>query len=102
LVERYGTDLKADILIAPHHGSNTSSSAPFLAKVQPDWVLIPLGYHNRFGFPHPDVLRRYHAYGVQVLDTANAGAISVELGSFAPKSYRDTHGRYWNDPPAQK
>jgi len=96
LVEHYGTGLKTDILIAPHHGSNTSSTAPFLAKVQPSWVLIPLGYLNRFGFPHPDVLRRYQSADASVMDTASAGAISLEPGSFGPTAYRETNGKYWN------
>ena len=73
-----------------------------LAKLRPDWVLVPVGYLNRFGFPHPDVLRRYHTEGAKVLDTANAGAISVEPGGDGPAAYRETEGKYWNARPDPK
>ncbi|MFM8331153.1 MAG: DNA internalization-related competence protein ComEC/Rec2 [Candidatus Methylumidiphilus sp.] len=96
LLARYGVGLKSDILIAPHHGSKTSSSADFLAQVRPDIVLIPVGYLNRFHFPHPEVLRRFHALPANVLDSAQAGAITVEPGVSPPQAYRQTHGHYWN------
>jgi competence protein ComEC len=96
LAERYGAALKADILIAPHHGSKTSSSPGFLDLVRPACVLVPSGYLNRYGFPHPDVLRRYQAAGAQVYNTASAGAVSVEPGASPPSAYRDTDGKYWN------
>lgn len=96
LVERYGPALRSDILIAPHHGSNTSSSAAFLAQVRPGTVLIPLGYRNRYHFPHPEVLKRYQAMGAKILDSAQAGAISVEPGAVPPTAYRETGGHYWN------
>ncbi len=97
LVEHYGVGLRTDILIAPHHGSNTSSSETFLAEVKPSYVLIPVGYLNRYNFPNADVMRRYHAIGAKVLDSATAGAITVEPGEFPPRAYRQTDGRYWND-----
>jgi len=96
LVERYGASLKTDILVAPHHGSKTSSSSALLDLVQPAYVLIPVGHLNRFNFPHPDVMRRYQATGAQVFDTARGGAVSVEPGAFPPRAYRDTDGHYWN------
>jgi competence protein ComEC len=96
LVDRWGAGLKSDVLIAPHHGSKTSSTVPFLAKVQPAWVLIPAGYLNRFGFPAPVVLSRYHNYGAKVMGSAADGAILFEPGRPAPVSWRLTHGKYWN------
>ncbi len=96
LVQHYGAGLKTDILIAPHHGSKTSSSEVFLAAVKPAFVFIPIGYLNRWNFPHPDVLKRYHAIQATVLDSAHSGSISVEPGVSPPESYRKTHGRYWN------
>jgi competence protein ComEC len=96
LVEHYGTALKTDILIAPHHGSKTSSSPAFLAAVQPSIVLIPAGYLNRFNFPHPDIMQRYRALNAQIFDSAQHGAISVEPGTFPPQSYRATASHYWN------
>jgi DNA internalization-related competence protein ComEC/Rec2 len=52
------TDLACEVLIAPHHGSRSSSSARFLDQADPHVVLIPAGPWNRFGHPHRDVLRR--------------------------------------------
>ena len=96
LAEHYGALLKSDILVAPHHGSNSSSSAAFLSLVRPSSVLIPVGYLNRFGFPHADVLQRYREAGARVFDTAKDGAISVEPGASPPQAYRDSAGKYWN------
>lgn len=101
LVDRYGEALASRVLIAPHHGSNTSSTAPFLATVKPGLVLVPAGYRNRYHFPHREVLRRYGDIGATLLNTASAGAISLDFdtlnGAGQPESYRQSHGGYWND-----
>ncbi|WP_020160781.1 DNA internalization-related competence protein ComEC/Rec2 [Methylobacter marinus] len=98
LVEAYGGQLKADVLIAPHHGSKTSSTRPFLQNVQPDYVLIPAGYRNQFGFPHQSVLQRYQAVNAQWLNIAEQGAIFVdaETDSLAVQTMRGRESRYWN------
>jgi competence protein ComEC len=96
LVERAPEKLQAEVLIAPHHGSNTSSTAEFLERVRPRYVLIPAGYRNRFRFPHPKALARYAAIGAQVFDTAKAGAIEYRPGA-APSEWRGVNGKYWND-----
>ena len=59
LVDTYGEQLQANVLVAPHHGSKTSSTNDFLQQVRAEYVLIPAGYRNRFGFPHQEVLDRY-------------------------------------------
>jgi competence protein ComEC len=59
LLETYGKNLKANVLIATHHGSKTSSTFEFIKAVQPDYVLISAGNRNQFGHPHPIVLQRY-------------------------------------------
>jgi competence protein ComEC len=51
--------LAADLLLVPHHGSKTSSSATFLDAVQPQWAMAQAGYRNRFGHPAADVVARY-------------------------------------------
>ena len=96
LVEQDGEALKTDILIAPHHGSKTSSSQDFLDVVKPAYVFIPVGYLNRYHFPSPEVLKRYQEIHAKVMDSANSGSIIVEPGVFPPESYRQTHGKYWN------
>lgn len=68
-----------DILLAPHHGSRTSSTATFVAKVRPRYVVFPTGYRNRFGHPHPTVVERYAQTGAQLLNTADSGAITIDV-----------------------
>jgi len=89
--------LVAQVLVAPHHGSMTSSSKPFLAAVSPQWVLFPVGYRNRYGFPRPKIVNRYQSRGVRQLETYRSGAITLTLGDGAitPHSYRQQSQRYW-------
>lgn len=100
LITEYGEQLGADILVAPHHGSKSSSSADFIDAVTPRWVLFPLGYRNRYGFPHPSVSRRYAERGIGMFDTSSSGAISVILGQglLAPREYRIEARHYWQSP----
>ena len=80
LIEKYSEKIRANILIAPHHGSNTSSTATFIEAVEPDWVLFPAGYVNRFRFPTKKVLGRYLEREVPYLTTGESGAIEVLIG----------------------
>jgi competence protein ComEC len=79
LVEQQAQRLAADILVAPHHGSRTSSTDRFVNAVHPEYVLFPVGYRNRFGFPKPDVVERYRETGARILDTATSGAVRIRL-----------------------
>ena len=91
--------LRADVLVAPHHGSNTSSTAPFLAAVRPRYALFAVGYRNRYGFPKSAVMERYRALDTHMLDTAAAGAITIKLddgGLSVPETYRQRAQRYWH------
>ncbi len=72
--------LASTVLKAPHHGSRTSSTAPFIAAVRPRLVVLSLGYRNRFHFPAPEVVQRYVAEGALVLRTDQSGAVRVDLG----------------------
>jgi len=98
LVETYGEALKADVLVAPHHGSKTSSTAGFLQAVQPGYVLIPAGYRNQFGHPHKDVLTRYRQVHALWLNSADSGAIVVNVKNnvLAVRGMRQTESKYWN------
>lgn len=91
--------LASDILVAPHHGSRSSSSPLFVYLVKPHYVLFPIGYHNRYHFPHPSIVQRYHEIGAQLFDTASEGAISFKIdknGQSEISSYRGDHGHFWN------
>ncbi|MBU6503784.1 MAG: DNA internalization-related competence protein ComEC/Rec2 [Burkholderiales bacterium] len=66
--------LRADVLLVPHHGSKTSSSAAFLDAVQPRLALVQAGYRSPYGHPAAQVLVRYQERGIRVLDSAHCGA----------------------------
>lgn len=102
LVLAHGDGLRSDILIAPHHGSQTSSSWAFLKRVAPRQVMISAGYRNAFGHPAAPVLGRYAAFDAEALVTANSGMISFTLepgGTLAPaQRFRRERARYWREP----
>lgn len=98
---RSGQDLRADVLIVPHHGSRTSSTDAFVTAVAPREAWFPMGYRNRFGHPHADVVSRYRSRGVVLRRSDRSGALQVRLGAAAPRveAWRDTARRYWHTPP---
>ncbi|MFI5352641.1 MAG: DNA internalization-related competence protein ComEC/Rec2 [Candidatus Binatales bacterium] len=71
-------DLRATVLKAPHHGSASSSTEAFVEMVHPAIAIISDGYHNRFGFPAPEVLDRYRRIGADLLRTDQNGAIEID------------------------
>jgi len=99
LLKTYRQQLKSDVLIAPHHGSNTSSTPAFLQTVQPGTVLISAGYRNQFRHPHQDVLMRYRHIYANWLNTADSGAIAVQINNEAITVHRqrDIEARYWHN-----
>ena len=84
-------------LQAPHHGSRTSSSADFLKALASQVVLISRGHGNSFGHPHPQVLARYQALGMQALDSAERGAVRFRLGTFGNAEPLRDQRRFWRD-----
>ena len=99
LLQYSANKLKADVLIAPHHGSKTSSTQGFIEAVRPDYVLFPVGYRNRFGFPKQEVLKRYKDMNVKTLDSANDGALSVKFlqnKELNINTYRESSAMFWN------
>lgn len=99
LVQRYPNDLTADILIAPHHGSKTSSSDRFLDAVQPTITLFSAGYRNRFGHPKKEIVQRYRSRRIITWNTAETGAISFRLSANRIDSLslaREEMRRYWH------
>ena len=92
-----GTPLKADVLLVPHHGSKTSSSAVFLDAVKPRFALVQSGYRNRFGHPAPSVLVRYAERQIEVLDSPHCGAMHWQSAQpMAVKCERQASLRYWH------
>ncbi|MBU0688609.1 MAG: DNA internalization-related competence protein ComEC/Rec2 [Gammaproteobacteria bacterium] len=93
--------LQARLLIAPHHGSKSSSSQPFVAAVAPQHVVFTAGYRNRFHHPHPEVIRRYVHQGSHIMRSDRDGAIIIDLkpSGIALDSFRHSHRRYWSHLP---
>lgn len=89
--------LAATVLLAPHHGSNTSSTAAFLDAVNPSVGIFQVGYANRYGHPRQEVLERYQARDIVQARTDESGAIRIRLGEKVEiERYRDQRPRYWH------
>ena len=87
---------KIDLLVAPHHGSRTSSNRPFLKHIGTRLVLVSAGHNNPFGHPHSEVLSRYDRYRIRWLSTAQSGALSwTSTMPDAVARYRDSNNTYW-------
>src|SRR5436190_10379049 len=99
LVRSAAPSLAADVLLVPHHGSRTSSSAGFLAAVRPAAAVVPVGYRSRFGHPHADVLERFSGLGTEIFRTDRDGAVTVVLSGngFQLMTERTLRRRYWHD-----
>jgi competence protein ComEC len=69
--------LSSTILLAPHHGSSSSSTRLFLDRVDPETVVISCGFNNPYRFPHPDVIRRYEQKNIRVFRTDLHGAVTI-------------------------
>ena len=114
LVARSGPHLASDVLVAPHHGSNTSSTRRFLQSVSPSIGLFSASEHGRFRLPHPDVVSRYDRAGIATYSTSRCGAVTMEFpAGEEPRIARFEHEvgrRYWHvrdrpcrdEPPARR
>jgi beta-lactamase superfamily II metal-dependent hydrolase len=69
--------LRADVLVAAHHGSKTSNTAAFLDAVDPDVVLIGVGLDNQYGHPHDEVIQRLRSRGIEIYRTDLDGTVEV-------------------------
>ena len=90
--------LNAAVLIVPHHGSRTSSTAEFIQAVGPRWAVFTVGYRNRFGHPKDDVVERYRVQGSQIVRSDESGAIDFVFSpgkEISMADYRKENPRYW-------
>lgn len=79
LIKHHGKSLQSDLLIAGHHGSNSSTSKAWLEIVQPQMTLISAGYQNRFNHPDDKVISKINASQSAWLNTACSGAIGFTI-----------------------
>jgi competence protein ComEC len=92
--------LRSDVLIAPHHGSRTSSSETLLDAVNPKMAIFTVGYRNRFGHPKSDIVERYWRRGIETYRSDEDGAVLLNFNAednVSAQSWRKTHRRYWHD-----
>lgn len=97
LLARAGDRLRADVLLAPHHGSGTSSTPAFLGAVAPQWAVFQLGYRNRYRHPKAEVVARYNERGIRVLRSDSTGAVRVRMDGARIDLERACESpRYWS------
>jgi len=99
LVRTQARVLAASLLVSPHHGSASSSSAEFLSAVKPSVVLYPTGYANRFDFPRLATRERVQSLGAAEHITGDLGALRAEFdiasGRWQISSQRLADERWW-------
>ena len=91
--------LKADVLLAAHHGSRTSSTAGFVEAVNPEVVIFSAGYANSYRHPRPEVVQRYRQLGSALHMTGHEGALTLQVdpqtGVSEVQAWRAGWPRYW-------
>ncbi|MEW6591934.1 MAG: competence protein ComEC, partial [Pseudomonadota bacterium] len=87
-----------DVLFAGHHGSRTSSIAEFVDATRPQTVVFTLGYRNRYGHPHSEVIARFREIDARLLRSDHGGLIRLDFGEAGVEAsqYRPSNRRYWH------
>lgn len=89
--------LRADLLVAPHHGSATSSSPVLLNTLRPSVAMIQSGYRNRFGHPAPVVIERFRERRMHWWSSPQCGAATWRSDQpYVVRCHRDSARRYWH------
>lgn len=97
LLQLHKDKLLTTFLVAPHHGSKSSSSEDFIAAASPEYVIFTAGYRSRFNHPAPEVVQRYTDSNTEQLrsDAAGAVIINASAAGIQLESFRKTHSHYW-------
>ena len=88
-----------DLLIAPHHGSRSSSSSRFIRWARPRSVVFSAGYRHHFGHPHSEVMSRYTRSGARLFNTAESGAVTfswAKSDQLPLVTEARNSGRFWH------
>jgi competence protein ComEC len=97
LLGRAPEHLLSTVLLAPHHGSGTSSSPAFLEAVSPELALFQVGYRNRYQHPKREVFERYAELGIRRLRSDESGAVTLRFGrELEVIDFRKQRARYWH------
>ncbi len=98
LLARASQQLPSTVLVAPHHGSKTSSTEAFIRQVNPRLTLFTVGYRNHFGHPNEEVVERYRVLGSQLMYSDRDGAVLLKFkeNGISVGSWREINRRYWH------
>jgi len=96
LIKKY-PQLRADVLVVPHHGSKTSSSEVFISQLQPKLAIVSAGFLNRWNMPTSNVIKRYQKEKVQLLNSAESGQIMLDFSEngITKYTYHDNLWPFW-------
>lgn len=100
LVDAHLQELRSDVLVVPHHGSKTSSSAAFVDAVHPEIAVFTAGYLNRFGHPKAEIQARYLDRNIKTYRSDQDGAVILAFtkSGIDLKRWRQYAKRYWHHP----
>lgn len=98
LVRRWRDDVRAEVVLVAHHGSNGSSDPGFIAATGASWALVSAGHGNRFHHPKPDIVARWRDAGAQVMTTSESGAqrVRLEVNGVVVRGERQARRRLWD------
>lgn len=102
LTQHHPLAIKSDMLLIPHHGSNTSSTADFIAAVSPKIALNSSGAYNQFNHPTEQVKAVYKRQNIPFIDTQESGRITLttpvnKQETFKITQYRQQNPRFWRN-----
>ncbi len=85
------------IVVAPHHGSNTSSTEPFIMATLPEHTIFSTGYDNQWKLPRSNVIQRYLNQGARIWNTSDDGAIYIQFTyqKYKVSSFRQSKSQFW-------
>ncbi|CNH21706.1 ComEC family competence protein [Yersinia pekkanenii] len=91
LVKDFRAKLASTLLQVPHHGSNTSSTGPFLRAVKPELAFASAARYNQWHLPAKKVIKRYQKNSIIWRDTSVSGQLTVYFysDSWQIKGYRE-------------
>ena len=104
LLETNTDKVHSDVLVAPHHGSKTSSSVGFVQAVGAKHIIFTVGYLNRFKHPKPMIEKRYEDSGARLYRSDYNGALLIDFtrktnvqSNMQILAWRQAQPRYWHD-----
>ncbi len=96
LIKNHASRLLSNVMLAPHHGSKTSSTSAFIRAVSPQTVVISSGFKNRFHHPATITTERYKNNHINIINTSCAGQIDIKLDDkITIDQYRKKHQRFY-------